>query len=73
MKLIHWKDEVKNIWHYSLEFSASDLMEINLDRYDMALLSECEDGSIADKLVGLECIARKVESVNSDTTVIDIG
>ena len=73
MKLAHWKDEVKNIWHYNLELNASDLAEIDLDRYDMALLSECEDGSIADKLIGLECIARKIESVNNDTTVIDIG
>jgi hypothetical protein len=44
-----------------LELHAADFVHARFDAMDNALLEDCQHGSIADKLLGLELIARRVE------------
>lgn len=51
---------------YTLKISDLDRMKIKLDAYDNALLDEIDNQSpisIADFLIGLELICRKIEQV----------
>ena len=47
---------------FTFTLTQMDMVMVNLDAFDRALLVECEaSSSIADKLLGLECIARRLE------------
>ena len=47
---------------FKVTLTQMDMVMVNLDSFDRALLVECEaSSSIADKLLGLECIARRLE------------
>ena len=47
---------------YRLTLCKSDLIFVNLDPIDRALIHECEaSNSVADKLLALECITRRIE------------
>jgi hypothetical protein len=52
---------------YVLEISGGDYARMKpLDGFDIRLLRECEDSeSIADRLLGLEVIARRIEQGTS--------
>ncbi len=47
---------------FTVEWDDWDLVRLDLGPTDMALLRACdESNSIADKLLGLECLARRLE------------
>lgn len=47
---------------FTLTWEADELANIKLDAADLALLRECDKSlSVADKLLGLECLARRLE------------
>lgn len=52
----HW-DELSSEIHISISFS--EMVNVSLDNFDRVLLAKCnKSNSIADKLLGLETIAR---------------
>lgn len=52
---------------YTLTFDEDELERIRLTPMDRALLRECEESdSIADMLLGLETIARRIEEYDKD-------
>lgn len=47
---------------FTLTIEEVDVMSVHLFDFDRAVMTECEaSGSIADKLLGLELLARRVE------------
>ena len=47
---------------FTLTLTQRDMITVNLYQFDHVLLAECDASpSIADKLLGLECIARRLE------------
>lgn len=64
MKLEVWEDFSTRNKVYHLELSQVDLEEVPLDNFDRALLRECSgSSSIADALLCLEMIARRLEQL----------
>ena len=46
----------------TLTFDAFEIENVKLDKLDRLLLAECEKSrSVADKLLMLECLARRIE------------
>jgi len=62
MKFQYRRDLTTNATHYYLVLEDADVAWAPLDQFDRMLIKECEGSkSIADKLLALECIARKIE------------
>jgi hypothetical protein len=62
MKLTQQRELITNATIYVLRIEDLDLVLAPLDSFDLMLLRECSDSaSIADKLLALECIARRIE------------
>jgi hypothetical protein len=47
---------------YVLRIEDSEIVAAKLEAFDLQLISECGQGSIADKLLGLETLARAIEN-----------
>lgn len=64
MKLTSYKDHKERICHWHLVIDESEFYSamIDLDNMDKALVKECDEShSIADKLLALEVIFRRME------------
>ena len=65
MKLERHNDICKDKIIWSFSYNSLELVLIRLNKWDKLLIKECErSDSIADKLLALECIARKIEKAN---------
>jgi len=52
---------------YLLELDSNETLPTNLDNFDMMLIRKCGvSNSIADKLLALECIVRRIEQANGN-------
>jgi len=61
MELVESKDTERNIT-ISIIFNEFEIIDIDLNSWDRKLIEKAfEAGSIADKLIALEIIARKIE------------
>lgn len=62
MRYMYQYDPGSSRHAFLLEWDEHDLIHLDLDGMDRRLLAECShsDG-IADKLLGLECLARRLE------------
>jgi hypothetical protein len=66
MKLISYRDEEKRQVHHHLTLEAGEASTLSLSQFDLACLRECDaSDSIADKLLAIELIARRVEQRQS--------
>ena len=62
MKFSQVREVTTNATVYQLRVEDTDMLLAPLDIFDMMLLKECEASkAIADKLLALETIARKIE------------
>jgi len=62
MKFEHHKHPATNDYHVSLVIEGFELRSVRFTDFDRALFRECEDSeSIADKLLALETVARRIE------------
>lgn len=62
MKFEEHQVDMRGSRKYVLDLDDSELMPLNLDKFDRMLIRECgASNSIADKLLALECIVRKIE------------
>ena len=61
MKLTRHRAPDRDEIVFTLTITGADYDRARLFPFDRMLLRECEDGSIADKLLGLETMARRVE------------
>lgn len=61
MRLITMQDPETNDIEHTLTVTMSDLTKVKLTEQDRVLISECGD-SIADRLLVLEMVARKLET-----------
>jgi hypothetical protein len=67
MKLTSNKSLTQDKTIFVLEIGGEEQASISLDRFDVLLLNECnKNDSIADKLLALETIARKIEQTEAD-------
>ena len=62
MKLLKQRDEQWGEDRYTIIFSDADMVAVNLDNFDRLLLDSCQkdEANIADVLLGLELIARRL-------------
>lgn len=66
MKFTYQEDVASNTMTYTLEINAAEYIDANLTDFDYALIHDIEHGKpsntpIADQLLGLETIARRIE------------
>ena len=63
MKLTSIKNEETNTVTVTLIMFGQEISHAPLDEFDRALLVDCDspDATIADKLLALECLARRIE------------
>lgn len=62
MKLEHQEDACGGRTTWVFSYYTMELESTRLDNFDRALIKECEESdSVADKLLALECIARRIE------------
>lgn len=62
MKLEEWRDPATGDFHMMLKIDQLEIMCAKLTDFDRALFRECEESkSIADKLLALETMARRIE------------
>jgi len=64
MQISWWQDPASGSMFWKLEIKESEFCNLflYLDPVDQALIEECNKSpSVADKLLALECIARKIE------------
>lgn len=62
MRFITRVDLERDSFVYTLEIENADIIAIPLDSMDHTLIDECEKShKIADKLLGLEMVVRKIE------------
>jgi len=62
MKLETWRDPATNDYHVMLKLDCFEIRCAKLTDFDRALFRECEESSsVADKLLALETMARRIE------------
>ena len=62
MKLVVERDPENDLYTARLVIEGYELLETRLTEFDLLLLRECEHSeSIADKLLGLETLTRRIE------------
>ena len=61
MRITKTHSSKRMVTRYVLEIPDADLLNAHFDKFDRWLLAECDEGSVADILLGLETIARKIE------------
>ncbi len=69
VKLVYWDDLRSGSRIFKLEFSEYDMETVigRLDDWEKRMLAQLgQNGSIADKLLGMEMVARKIEDAHAE-------
>ncbi|HUU88395.1 MAG TPA: hypothetical protein VMX17_11680 [Candidatus Glassbacteria bacterium] len=62
MRILSYNDTAQSKRRYLITIDDIDMMDVNFTDFDRSILKDCEkSNSIADKILALELIARRIE------------